>query len=103
MLIGALYDRLSEMTASPVVRLNRAIALSHLDGAEVGLAELASLAEELDGYHLFHAARAEMLKELGRHEEAIACEQRALELTANPAERRLLENRLTSSSGLSFR
>jgi len=102
-LIGALYDRLSEMTDSPVVRLNRAIALSHRDGAGVGLAELAPLAEELDGYHLFHAARAEMLKQLGHHEEAIACERRALELTANPAERRLLESRLTTSLGLSFR
>jgi len=96
-LIVDLYDRLCELADSPVVHLNRAIALSHRDGGEVGLAELEPLAEELDAYHLFHAARAEMLKQLGRDREALACERRALQLTANPAERRLLERRLASS------
>ena len=96
-LIVDLYDRLCELADSPVVHLNRAIALSHRDGGEVGLAELEPLAQELDAYHLFHAARAEMLKQLGRDREALACERRALQLTANPAERRLLERRLASS------
>ncbi len=98
-LIVNLYDRLREITDSPVVRLNRAIALSNRDGAEVGLAELEPPAEELDGYHLFHAARAEMLRALGRNDEVRASEWRALQLTANPAERRLLEKRLNRTPG----
>lgn len=93
-LIVSLYDRLRELTDSPVVRLNRAIALSHRDGGAVGLGELEPLAGELDGYHLFHTAGAEMLRHLGRERDAVASLPRALELTANPAEKRLLAKRL---------
>ncbi|HJP70933.1 MAG TPA: sigma-70 family RNA polymerase sigma factor [Candidatus Limnocylindria bacterium] len=93
--IVALYDALLRLEPTPVVALNRALAVAELDGASAGLQALAPLAERLDGYHLFHAARAEMLRRLGRSDEARAADQRALSLTDNPAERRLLEERLS--------
>ena len=88
------YDRLLELGDSPVVRLNRAIAVWHVAGADAALRELAPLGEDLDRYHLYHATRAELLRELGRGDEARAADRRALELTENPAERALLERRL---------
>jgi predicted RNA polymerase sigma factor len=63
-------------------------------GAARALDEVDHLAETLDRYHLFHATRAALLKELGRHAEAVASDARALELTQNPAERALLRERL---------
>ncbi len=72
----------------------RAIALWHVHGAEQAYIELFSLADELDRYHLFHATRAELLRALGRSDEARAADRRALELTENPAERALLAARL---------
>ena len=92
--IVALYTLLLAHQPSPVVRLNRAIALRHLAGAAASLAEVDRLTGELDGYHLLHATRAELLRDLGRQEEARAEDQRALELTHNPAERELLRRRL---------
>jgi RNA polymerase sigma-70 factor (ECF subfamily) len=92
--IVALYDALLTFTPTPIVAMNRAIALRELAGPDVGLAALDGLGAELDRYHLFHAARADMLLELGRrqasHEELAA----ALQLVTNPAERSLLERRL---------
>src|SRR5256884_339042 len=88
------YDALLELNDSPVVRLNRAIALWHVRGAEDAYIELFSLAEELDRYHLYHATRGELLRALGRPDEARAADRRALELTENPAERALLAARL---------
>ena len=88
------YDALLAIADSPVVRLNRAIALWHVQGAEQAYIELFPLAEELDRYHLYHATRAELLRALGRTDEARAADQRALELTENPAERALLAARL---------
>jgi RNA polymerase sigma-70 factor (ECF subfamily) len=88
------YDALLAISDSPVVRLNRAIALWHVHGAEQAYIELFSLAEELDRYHLYHATRAELLRALGRADEARAADRRALELTDNPAERALLSARL---------
>lgn len=88
------YDALLGFTDTPVVRLNRAIALSHIAGAERALADVDALAGLLDRYHLFHATRAELLRELGRQAEAREADRRALELTDNPAERALLERRL---------
>ena len=88
------YDRLLELGDSPVVRLNRAIAVWHVAGADAALRELAPLGEDLDRYHLYHATRAELLRDLGRGGEARAADRRALELTDNPAERALLERRL---------
>jgi RNA polymerase sigma-70 factor (ECF subfamily) len=88
------YDALLTLSDSPVVRLNRAIALWHVRSAEDAYIEVLSLGEDLDRYHLYHATRAELLRALGRPEEARAADQRALELTENPAERALLTSRL---------
>ena len=88
------YDALLDFADTPVVRLNRAIAVSHVAGAQTALAEVEALAPDLERYHLFHATRAELLRELGRQAEARAADRRALELTENPAERVLLERRL---------
>lgn len=95
--IVALYDRLLVLTASPVVRLNRAVALRHVFGPATALGEVDSLAASLGAYHLFHATRAELLRALGRADEARAADARALALTENPAERRLLEERLSGA------
>jgi len=84
------------MTPTPIVRLNRAIALREIAGPEAALAEVEAVAGELDGYHLFHATRAELLRETGDRETARLAEAAALELTHNEAERTLLEGRLLS-------
>ena len=94
--IAALYDRLAELSPSPVVLLNRAVAVAMADGAARGLPMVDALEGELDGYHLFHAARADLLRRLGRHDEAAASYRRALELAANPSERAFLERRLAA-------
>jgi len=93
--IVALYDTLLRMEPTPVVGLNRALALAERDGPAAGLAEIEALSQRLEGYHLFHAARGELLRRLDRRDEARQADQRALELTVNPAERRLLEERLS--------
>jgi RNA polymerase sigma factor (sigma-70 family) len=92
--VVALYDALHRLEPTPVVALNRALALAERDGPEPALAALEPLTERLSGYHLFHAARAEMLRRLGRRAEAREADATALALTTNPAERRLLEERL---------
>lgn len=89
-----LYEGLVRMTGSSVVRLNRAIALSHVAGALRALADVDEMKDELDRYHLYHATRAAFLRELGRADEARAADRRALALTANPAERALLTERI---------
>jgi RNA polymerase sigma-70 factor (ECF subfamily) len=89
-----LYDALAEMTGSPVVLLNRAIALREVAGPEIALREVDDLADDLDRYHLFHATRAALLRDVGRTEDARDADRRALELTDNPAERALLEERI---------
>ena len=88
------YDLLVAMNPSPVIRLNRAIAVWHVRGAEQAYIELFPLAADLDRYHLYHATRAELLRALGRGDEARDADRRALELTENPAERALLAARL---------
>jgi RNA polymerase sigma-70 factor (ECF subfamily) len=92
--IAGLYVLLLRHRDTAVVRLNLAIALSHVGGVGRSLDMLDELAEALDGYHLFHATRGDLLARLGRAEDARAAHRRALELTANPAERSLLERRL---------
>jgi RNA polymerase sigma-70 factor (ECF subfamily) len=82
--IVALYDQLARLDPSPIVRLNRAIAVAELDGPQVALAEIEGL--PLDGYHSFHAARAHLLRRLGRDEESRAAYDRALGLAGNSAE-----------------
>jgi RNA polymerase sigma-70 factor (ECF subfamily) len=96
--IIGLYELLERFWPSPVVRLNRAIAIEHVEGAAAALADVNALAAELAGYHLYHATRAELLRKLGRAAEAHSADARALALTANPAERELLENRLIGGS-----
>jgi RNA polymerase sigma-70 factor (ECF subfamily) len=92
--IVLLYDGLVRVEPTPVARLNRALALAERDGPDAGLTEMGPLADRLDRYHLYHAARADLLRRLGRDTEARAADQRALSLTENPAERRLLIDRL---------
>src|SRR2546428_1329123 len=92
--IMLLYDALLQMADSPVVRLNRAIALSHFAGPEPALGEVNDLAITLDGYHLFHSARAELLVQLGEPVLAREARMRALELCQNPGERSLLLRKL---------
>jgi RNA polymerase sigma-70 factor, ECF subfamily len=89
-----LYDRLWPLTASPVVALNRAVAVGHASGPAAGLAAMVGI--ELDGYHAFHASRGELLRRAGRETEARAELERALELSSNIAEQRLIEARLSS-------
>jgi RNA polymerase sigma factor (sigma-70 family) len=93
--IRLLYDRLQELTPSPVVLLNRAVATRYVTGPQAALAEIEPLAPELDGYRLFHALRAGLLTGLGRDDEARAASERALALAGNPAERELLARRLS--------
>jgi len=92
--VVALYDLLYRIEPTPVVGLNRALALAERDGADVALAELEPLGSRLDAYHLYHAARAELLRRTGRPEAAREADRRALALSDNPAERLLLEERL---------
>jgi RNA polymerase sigma-70 factor (ECF subfamily) len=91
--IAALYGELSQVTDSPVVALNRAVAVAEADGPEEGLAMVERL--DLNEYHYLHSTRAELLRRLGRSEEAHTAYRRALELVNDDAERRLLERRLT--------
>jgi RNA polymerase sigma factor (sigma-70 family) len=92
--ILALYDVLLRSAWSPVVALNRAIANRYVRGAAAALADVMALTGKLDGYRLFWATKAELLRELGRSSEARLADTRALALTGNPAERALLEQRL---------
>jgi RNA polymerase sigma factor (sigma-70 family) len=92
--IVLLYDMLLHLAPSPVTRLHRAIAMRYTAGARAAMTELDDLAGSLGDYYLYHAGRAELLRELGRPDEANAADRRALELTANPAERAVLRQRL---------
>ncbi|HLZ64072.1 MAG TPA: RNA polymerase sigma factor [Ktedonosporobacter sp.] len=94
--ILALYDLLLAMTPSPVIRLNRAVALRYVTGPAEALTEVEALARDLEGYHLFHAIRAAFLLELGQSAQARAAELRALTLTDNQAEQFLLHQRLST-------
>ncbi|WP_374454132.1 RNA polymerase sigma factor [Nocardioides sp.] len=92
--ISLLYEELARYDASPVVRLNQVVAHAQVVGPEDALRRLETLAGPLAGYHLFHATRAQLLGAVGRDEDAEAANRRALELTENDAERRLLTRRL---------
>jgi RNA polymerase sigma-70 factor (ECF subfamily) len=91
--IAALYAQLARLTGSPVVELNRAVAVAEAHGLEQGLEALDEL-EEIDDYHYLHAARADLLRRLGRQEEARAAYERALALVHSDVERRFLERQL---------
>jgi RNA polymerase sigma-70 factor (ECF subfamily) len=96
--IAALYGELGRLTGSAVVELNRAVAVAEAEGVAEGLTLVETLAgaegERLDSYHYLHSTRAELLRRLGRDEEADDAYRRALELVEDAAERRLLERRL---------
>ena len=92
--ILALYGALVRLNPGPVVRLNRAIALEHVAGPVPAMEELDALRTDLDGYHLYWATRAELLRRFGRLDEASEADRRAIELTDNPSERALLETRI---------
>jgi RNA polymerase sigma-70 factor (ECF subfamily) len=92
--IATLYRGLKAMWPSPVIELNRAVAVAMADGPDAGLALMDPLANELDRYHLFHAARADLLRRSGRTVEAEAAYRKALALVTNPVERRYLMRRV---------
>lgn len=91
--IVALYDQLVRLDPSPVVALNRAIAVAELDGPEVALASVDRLGEALAGYHAHHATRAELLRRLGRSGESRAAYDEAIGLAGNTAETAYLTRR----------
>ena len=91
--IVALYDQLVRLDSSPIVALNRAIAVAELDGPELGLSSVDRLETQLAGYHAYHATRADLLRRLGRSPESRAAYDKAIELAANTAERAYLIRR----------
>ncbi|RSM46255.1 RNA polymerase subunit sigma-24 [Actinoplanes sp. ATCC 53533] len=97
--IVTLYGRMVLLDPSPIVRLNRAVAIAEIDGPGVGLAEIDRLAGILDGYHALHAARADLLRRLGRSGESRAAYDRAIDLTGNPAEQAYLTRRRDQLAG----
>lgn len=94
--IVGLYDELLRLNPSPVIELNRAVALAMRDGPRAGLEQVDRLLAtgELDGYHLAHAARADLLRRLGRHEQAVAAYRQALALAQQIPDRQFLQKRL---------
>ncbi|WP_280724160.1 DUF6596 domain-containing protein [Kitasatospora sp. MAA4] len=89
----ALYDQLARLDPSPIVALNRAVAVAELDGPRVALALVDRLADDLAGYHAYHATRADLLRRLGSNREARAAYDRAAELAGNTAETAYLTRR----------
>ena len=96
--IAALYDELARLTGSPVVEVNRAIAVAEADGPAAGLALVEGL--DLEGYQYFHSTRAELLRRLDRPDEARAAFERALELALAEPERRFLQGRIEELGGI---
>jgi len=92
--IVGLYDQLERLTPSPIISLNRAVAIAMTEGPEAALVLIDSLAGELEDYHLLHAARADLLRRLGSASEAAKSYEQALVLVTNESERRFLERRL---------
>ena len=92
--IIGLYDVLSRLDPSPVIALNRAVAVAMRDGPEAGLRLVEPLLGELEGYHLAHAARADLLRRLGRKDEAVAAYEKALSLARQEPECRFLRRRI---------
>jgi RNA polymerase sigma-70 factor (ECF subfamily) len=97
--IAALYGVLYAQLPSPVVALNRAVAVAFSRGLAAGLALIEALRAELDGFQPFHAARADLLRRLGRPADAAAAYRRAIAMTSNDVERRYLQRRLDEIAG----
>ncbi|MFF5289690.1 RNA polymerase sigma factor [Paractinoplanes globisporus] len=91
--IVALYGSMLQIDPSPIVRLNRAVAIAEVDGPEAALAEIDQLAGPLDGYHAFHATRADLLRRLGRTGESRSAYNRAIGMAGNATERSYLTRR----------
>jgi len=91
--VVALYDQLVRLDPSPIIALNRAIAVAELDGPEVALAAVDRLEDKLAGYHAYHATRADMLRRLGRSQKSRAAYDKAIELAGNTAETAYLTRR----------
>jgi RNA polymerase sigma-70 factor (ECF subfamily) len=91
--VVALYDQLARLDPSPIVALNRAIAVAELDGPEVALAAVDRLADRLAGYHAYHVTRADLLRRLGRSQDSRAAYDKAIELAGNTAETAYLTRR----------
>jgi RNA polymerase sigma-70 factor (ECF subfamily) len=100
--IVAIYDQLVQLQPSPVVQLNRAVAVAASDGPEAGLAQIQEVLEQggLANYHLAHAAQADMYRRLGQHAQARAAYERALELAQQEPERQFLRGRLQELGNL---
>jgi RNA polymerase sigma-70 factor (ECF subfamily) len=92
--IVRLYDVLEQAQPSPIVSLNRAVAVAMVDGPQAGLALMEALSADLDGYHLFHAAYADLSRRAGSFAKAARSYERALQLATNDSERRFLARRL---------
>jgi len=94
--IVRLYDQLERVQPSPIISLNRAVAVAMASGPRAGLEAIDGLAaaDHLNDYHLFHAARADLLRRLGLRDEAAKSYEQALALVTNDSERRFLERRL---------
>jgi RNA polymerase sigma-70 factor (ECF subfamily) len=92
-----LYDMLLHLQPSPITRLHRAVAVRYVGGVEQALSESDNLAAALDRYPLFHAVKAQLLRDTGDTDQALEADQRALELTSNPAQQHLLHERIVLS------
>ena len=103
--IAALYSTLVELNPSPIVELNRAVAVAMARGVEHGLVivDRLGVTGELDAYHLYHAARADLLRRLDRAAESAESYRRALELVGNQSERTYLQRRLAEVTNSSCR
>ncbi|TDO46099.1 RNA polymerase sigma-70 factor (ECF subfamily) [Kribbella sp. VKM Ac-2571] len=97
--VVALYDQLVRVDRSPIVALNRAIAVAEVDGPEVALATIDRLGDKLAGYHAYHAARADLLRRVGRSQESRAAYDAAIELAENTAEVAYLSRRRDQLAG----
>jgi RNA polymerase sigma-70 factor (ECF subfamily) len=91
--VVALYDQLVRLDPSPIIALNRAIAVAEIDGLEVALAAVDRLRDELAGYHAYHATRADLLRRLGRSQDSRTAYDKAIELAGNTAETAYLTRR----------
>ena len=92
--IVALYDHLYSVMPTPVVALNRAIAVAEVEGAGAGLSTLDAIAADLENYHLLHAARGTMLRRLGQRDAARIAFERAADLAASEADQRFLAQQI---------
>jgi RNA polymerase sigma-70 factor, ECF subfamily len=99
--LKVLYGALAHVSPTPVVELNRAVAVAMADGPQAGLERIDALAAggALDDYHLLHSARADLLRRLGENAASADAYRRALALATNDAERRFLERRLADAEG----